>query len=151
MTALILLAHKSLLTSFATIFLAQNSTDFSARAAGGGLMGGMFGIVWLIVVVVVIIGLWKVFTKAGQPGWMSIIPILNLYILCKIAGRPGWWLILMLIPFVNFIIWIILSLDVAKHFGKGAGFGVGIALLSFIFLPVLGFSDAQYQGPATPA
>jgi len=54
----------------------------------------------------------------------------------------------MLIPFVNFIIWIVLSLDLAKKFGKGAGFGIGIALLSFIFLPVLGFGDAQYQGAA---
>jgi len=79
---------------------------------------------------------------------MSIIPFLNFFILCKIAGRPGWWLLLMLIPFVNFIIWIVLSLDLAKKFGKGAGFGIGIALLSFIFLPVLGFGDAQYQGAA---
>ena len=80
---------------------------------------------------------------------MAIIPILNFYILCKIAGRPGWWLLLMLIPLVNFVIWIIVSLDVAKNFGKGAGFGIGIAFLSFIFLPILGFGDAQYQGPAT--
>jgi Family of unknown function (DUF5684) len=149
MNPLILLAHSSLLTPFATLFLAQGSTDYTAPSAGAGLMGGAFGIVWLIVVLVVIIGLWKVFTKAGQPGWAAIIPIFNLYILCKVAGRPGWWLILMLIPFVNFIVWIILSLDVAKNFGKGAGFGIGIALLSFIFLPVLGFSDATYQGPAT--
>ena len=148
MNPLILLAHNSLLTSFATIFLAQDTTDYTASSAGGGLMGGMFGIIWLIICIVMIIGLWKVFTKAGQPGWMAIIPILNLFILCKIAGRPGWWLLLMLIPFVNFIIWIILSLDLAKKFGKGAGFGIGIALLGFIFLPVLGFSDAQYQGAA---
>ena len=148
MNPLILLAHNSLLTSFATIFLAQDTTDYTAPAAGGGLMGGMFGIIWLIICIVMIIGLWKVFTTAGQPGWMAIIPILNLFILCKIAGRPGWWLLLMLIPFVNFIIWIILSLDLAKKFGKGAGFGIGIALLGFIFLPVLGFSDAQYQGAA---
>lgn len=148
MNSLILLAHHSLFTSFATIFLAQDTTDMTAPTKGGGLMGGAFGIVWLILCVIVIIGLWKVFTKAGQPGWMSIIPFLNFFILCKIAGRPGWWLLLMLIPFVNFIIWIVLSLDLAKKFGKGAGFGIGIALLSFIFLPVLGFSDAQYQGSA---
>jgi hypothetical protein len=148
MNSLILLAHSSLLTSFATVFLAQDSTDYTAPSAAGGLMGGAFGIVWLIVAVVVIIGMWKVFTKAGQPGWAAIIPIFNFYILCKVAGRPGWWLLLMLIPFVNFIIWIILSLDLAKKFGKGAGFGIGIALLSFIFLPVLGFGDAQYQGTA---
>lgn len=149
MNSLNLLAHNSLFASFATIFLAQDSTDLTRPNAGAGLMGGAFGIVWLIVALVVIIGMWKVFTKAGQPGWAAIIPFFNFYILCKVAGRPGWWLILMLIPFVNFIIWIILSLDLAKNFGKGAGFGIGIALLSFIFLPVLGFGDATYQGPAT--
>jgi hypothetical protein len=78
----------------------------------------------------------------------SIIPILNIYFICKIAGRPGWWVILMLIPFINFIIWIILCIDLAKSFGKGAGFGIGLILLSFIFFPILGFGSAQYQGPA---
>ena len=86
MNSLILLARHSLFTSFATIFLAQDTTDMTAPTAGGGLMGGAFGIVWLILCLVVIIGLWKVFTKAGQPGWMSIIPFLNFFILCKIAG-----------------------------------------------------------------
>ncbi len=148
MNSLILLSQSSVLTSFATVFLAQDSTDYAMRNTGGGLMGGVFGIVWLVLALLMIIGLWKVFTKAGQPGWMAIIPILNLYILCKIAGRPGWWLLLMLIPLVNFIIWIILSLDLAKSFGKGAGFGIGIAILSFIFVPILGFSDAQYSGSA---
>jgi hypothetical protein len=66
-------------------------------------------------------------TKAGQPGWASIIPIYNLYIWCKIVGRPWWWILLMLIPFVNFIILIILCIDTAKSFRKGAGFGIGLA------------------------
>jgi hypothetical protein len=91
---------------------------------------------------------WKVFSKAGQPGWASIIPIFNAYVLCKVAGRPGWWVILTFIPLVNFIIWIILCLDVAKYFGKGAGFGIGLILLPIIFYPILGFGSAQYQGPA---
>ncbi|MEO7724121.1 MAG: DUF5684 domain-containing protein [Chthoniobacterales bacterium] len=150
MNTLILLAQNSGLAFSAPIFLAQDSTPYEAPSAAGGLMGGAFGIVWLILCLVVLIALWKVFTKAGQPGWAAIIPIFNLYIFCKIAGRPGWWLLLMLIPIVNFIIWIILSIDLAKNFGKGAGFGIGIALLSFIFLPVLGFGDAQYQGAAKP-
>ena len=95
-----------------------------------------------------IAALWKVFTKAGQPGWAAIIPILNTYFVCKVAGRPGWWVILMLIPFVNFIIWIILCIDVAKSFGKGVGFGIGLLLLRIIFFPILGFGSAQYQGPS---
>ena len=79
--------------------------------------------------------MWKVFTKAGQPGWASIIPIYNLYIWCKIVGRPWWWILLMLIPFVNFIICIILCIDLAKSFGKGVGFGIGLALVGNYFLP----------------
>jgi hypothetical protein len=94
-----------------------------------------------------IVACWKIFTKAGQPGWASIIPIYNWYILCKIVGRPGWWVILLLIPFVNFIIGIILCIDLAKSFGKGVGFGIGLVLLSVIFFPILGFGSAQYQGP----
>ena len=105
-------------------------------------------IVALLIALVLIVAMWKVFTKAGQPGWASIIPIYNLYIWCKIVGRPGWWILLMLIPFVNFIICIILCIDLAKSFGKGAGFGIGLALLGVIFFPILGFGSAQYQGPA---
>ena len=105
-------------------------------------------IIGLLIAVVLIAAMWKVFTKAGQPGWASIIPIYNIYIWCKIVGRPAWWIILLFIPFVNFIIGIILCIDLAKSFGKGAGFGIGLALLGFIFFPILGFGSAQYQGPS---
>jgi hypothetical protein len=91
---------------------------------------------------------WKIFTKAGQPGWAAIIPIYNWYILCKIVGRPGWWVILFFIPFINFIIGIIVCIDLAKSFGKGVGFAIGLILLGVIFFPILGFGSAQYQGPA---
>jgi hypothetical protein len=91
---------------------------------------------------------WKIYTKAGQPGWAAIVPIYNLYIWCKIVGRPWWWILLMLIPFVNFIIGIILCIDLAKSFGKGVGFGLGLVFLGIIFFPILGFGSAQYQGPA---
>ena len=74
-------------------------------------------------------------------------PDLQLVHLCKIVGRPGWWVILLLIPFVNFIIGIVLCIDLAKSFGKGVGFGIGLILLSVIFFPILGFGSAQYQGP----
>jgi hypothetical protein len=85
---------------------------------------------------------WKVFTKAGRPGWASLIPIYNLYILCKIAGKSGWWVIwcMFLIPF------IFVCIALAEKFGKGAGFGIGLAFLGIIFFPILGFGDARYQG-----
>jgi hypothetical protein len=105
-------------------------------------------LLYLAILVLVIAGFWKVFTKAGHPGWASIIPIYNLYILLKIAGRPGWWLLLFIIPIVGFVIAIIVAIDVAKSFGKGTGFGVGLAFLSPIFYPILGFGDAVYQGAA---
>ncbi len=108
-------------------------------------------IVGLLIALLLIVAMWKVFTKAGQPGWASIIPIYNLYIWCKIVGRPGWWIILLLIPFVNIIVGIILCIDMAKSFGKGVGFGIGLALLGIIFWPILGFGSAQYQGPAASA
>ena len=108
-------------------------------------------IISLIICVLIIAAMWKVFTKAGQPGWASLIPIYNLYVLCKIAGRPGWWLLLMLIPFVNIIIIVILCIDIAKSFGNGVGFGLGMAFLGFIFWPILGFGSAQYQGPSASA
>jgi uncharacterized membrane protein YhaH (DUF805 family) len=108
-------------------------------------------IISLLIALLMIVAMWKVFTKAGQPGWASIIPIYNLYIWCKIVGRPWWWILLMLIPFVNFIVGIILCIDLAKSFGEGAGFGIGLALLAIIFWPILGFGSAQYQGPAAAA
>ncbi|MBP6507419.1 MAG: hypothetical protein KA257_07620 [Opitutaceae bacterium] len=105
----------------------------------------------LAIIVLVIAGVWKTFVKAGQPGWAAIIPIYNAYILLKIAGRPGWWLILLLIPLVNIVIAIIAAIDVAKAFGKGTGFGLGLALLGFIFYPILGFGDATYHGQPAAA
>ena len=100
------------------------------------------------IAILMIAAMWKVFSKAGQPGWAAIIPIFNIYIMCKIAGRPGWWVLLMFIPLVNFIIAIILSIDIAKSFGYGVGFGLGLAFLGLIFWPILGFGGATYVGPA---
>src|SRR5207249_5073943 len=117
-----------------------------SSSSEGNAPGPVFWIIWSAVIILMIVGLWKVFSKAGQPGWAAIIPIVNTYFLCKVAGRPGWWVLLMFIPLVNFIIWIIISIDVAKNFGKGAGFGIGLAVLSFILYLILGFGSAQYQG-----
>jgi hypothetical protein len=120
--------------------------EYSASGQGQA-PGPLFWIFWLAFTILMIAACWKVFTKASQPGWASIIPIYNWYVLCKIVGRPGWWVILLLIPFVNFIVGIVLCIDLAKSFGKGVGFGIGLILLSVIFFPILGFGSAQYQGP----
>jgi hypothetical protein len=127
-------------------FLAQETEVEAPKAPGP-----VFWICEIAFIILMVAAMWKVFSKAGHPGWAAIIPIVNMYFLCKVAGRPGWWVILLFIPFVNLIIFIILSIDVAKAFGKGAGFGIGLLLLPFIFYPILGFGSAQYQGGAGPA
>src|ERR1700760_4952531 len=92
-------------------FLAQETADEAPRAPGM-----VFWVCEIAFIILMVAAMWKMFSKAGQPGWASLIPIFNTYIICKVAGRPGWWLLLLLIPFVNVIIWIILCLDIARNF-----------------------------------
>ncbi len=89
--------------------------------------------------------MWKVYEKAGQPGWASIIPIYNFIVFQKIIGKPAWWIFLMLIPVVNIIFGIIILHRFSRSFGQGAGFTVGLILLSFIFYPLLAFGEYQYK------
>lgn len=115
-------------------------------------IGSIIGIViYIAIIVFLIAALWRVFTKAGQPGFLAIIPIVNIFILIQIAGKPWWWFLLLLIPFVNFVIIILVWHGVSTNFGKGAGFTIGLLLLSPIFLPLLAFGDAQYQGQKAKA
>jgi len=115
-----------------------------------GAVSGIVIVVYLAIVVFEIAAIWKIFTKAGQPGWAAIIPIYNSIVMLRIAGRPAWWFLLFFVPVVNFVIAIIMLIDLAKAFGKGAGFAIGMLLLSFIFFPILGFGSAQYLGPSAP-
>ena len=103
-------------------------------------------IVAVIVVLVVLAAFWKIFEKAGEAGWKSLIPIYNLYLLCMIAGKPGWWFILFMVPFIGVIINLLVCLGLANRFGKGGLYGVGLFLLGPIFYLHLAFSDAEYQG-----
>lgn len=108
--------------------------------------GALFFLIFLALAVFFIAACWKVFTKAGQPGWASIIPIYNAIVWLRIAGRPGWWILLFLIPIVGFVIAIVVSIDFARKFGKGAGFGLGLIFLGLIFYPILAWGSAQYSG-----
>ena len=114
----------------------------------GKAPGPLFWVFYLAFTILMIACWWKIFTKAGHPGWAAIIPIYNFIVWCNIVGRPWWWILLLLIPFVNFIILIILMIDLAKSFGKGVGFGIGLLLVAVIFFPILGFGSAPYQGPS---
>jgi hypothetical protein len=112
----------------------------------GGSFTGLFIIGFIVFVVMVVAG-WKIFEKAGKPGWAIIIPIYNIIVLLEIVGRPIWWIILFLIPVVNIVIAVIVYIELAKSFGKSAGFGIGIILLPIVFYPILAFGDAEYTGP----
>jgi hypothetical protein len=91
---------------------------------------------------------WKIYEKAGKPGWAAIIPIYNTIILLEIVGKPIWWLFLMFIPGVNIVFAVWVTNLLSKSFGKDEAFTVGLILLSIVFYPILGFGSAQYQGPA---
>ena len=110
----------------------------------------IFGILVIAVCVAMIAGMWKVFVKAGQPGWGCLVPIYNLILLLGMAGKPTWWIVLYLIPVVSLVAVAMVNIEIAKKFGQGAGYGLGLAFLPMFFYPMLGFGDAQYQG-AKPA
>jgi len=137
-----------LLTTMASLLLDDDAVT-TAAGAGAIAFGGIMMLICLAIGVVCIIGMWKMFEKCGQPGWAAIVPFYNIYILLKVAGRPGWWLLLMLIPLVNLVFVLLLSIDIAKSFGQSAVFGVVlIFLLGGIGYVILGFGNYSYVGPA---
>lgn len=103
-------------------------------------------IFYIAIMVVMLAAQWKIFTKAGKPGWACIIPFYNIYTLCEIVGMNGWMFLLMFVPIVNIFFAIKLIWDLAKVFGKGVGFAIGLLLLSPIFMCILGFGSAEYVG-----
>jgi hypothetical protein len=106
-------------------------------------MGALVSLIWLAAIVVMIAALWKIFEKAGKPGWAALIPFYNIYIMLELAGKPGWWLVLFLIPLINLIMTIIVTIAFAAKFGKSGGFAAGMIVLPFIFYPLLAFSDER--------
>lgn len=104
----------------------------------------IIGIAWSVLVIA---GWWKVFVKAGEPGWAAIIPFYNIYVMLRIVGRPGWMLIGFFIPILNVIFYVILMGNIAKSFGKGVGFVLGLIFLNPLFAMILGFGQAKYVGP----
>lgn len=103
----------------------------------------------VIVLVPFIAGMWKIFEKAGQPGWASLVPIYNFYVLCtEVNGREPLFIIFFFLPIANIIAPIVMMIDTAKSFGKDTVYGLGLYFLSIIFVPMLGFGDDQYVGPS---
>ena len=100
----------------------------------------------LAALILCVAGMWKTFEKAGAAGYLIFIPIYNLVIICRIAGKHPLWIFLLCIPLVNIVANFILMAAIAKKFGKGLGFGVGLMALPVIFYPILGFGEAKYFG-----
>ena len=123
------------------LMLAQEGDNAAAGAVGAVMGLGMLGLVILMIA-----STWIVFTKAGKPGWASIVPIYNMIVMLEIAGKPLWWILLLFIPLINFIVIILIFMAFAKSFGKSELFGIGLAFLGFIFMPMLAFGDARYEG-----
>jgi hypothetical protein len=121
---------------------------FAQNDAGGAVAGILAMLIYLAILIAILAGAWKMFEKAGKPGWAAIIPIYNIIVILEICGRPIWWILLLLIPCVNIVIAVIMWIDVAKSFGKSELYGIGLAFLGFIFIPMLGFGSARYVGPA---
>jgi hypothetical protein len=103
----------------------------------------------LFIAVFMIVSMWKIDEKAGQPGWASIVPIYNIIVYVKIIKKPMWWIIIFVIPVVNyvFLIWSVNLLS--KRFGKDVVFTIGLLLLGFVFYPILAFGDAKYKDDQT--
>ena len=112
---------------------------FPRISTGGSLVSLAIG-------VLAIVALWKMFEKAGEPGWAAIVPFYNAYVLFKITWGNGWMFLLMLIPIANIVIYIITMVKLAKAFGRSGGFAIGLIFLSVIFYCILGFDQSQYIG-----
>ena len=122
---------------------------YSMEDLFNGVGGVIFIIVYVAIVVLLIASYWKVFEKAGKPGWAAIVPIYNVIVILEIIGKPLWWVILLFIPFVNIIFGIMMVNLLSKSFGKDVGFTIGLLFLPFIFLPILGFDKSiKYIGPS---
>ena len=118
----------------------QEASEVSFKTSGDVQLGTFGTLVLLAVIAFVIAANWKIHTKAGQPGWAMFVPIYGAIVMLRICGRPWWWLLLLWFP----VLWIVLCFDLAKRFGQGIGFGLGILFLGIVFIPILAFGDAKY-------
>lgn len=132
------------------MYTSYNYSTSGANSAAAGAAAGI-GIAYYIIMIAIcvleIIATWKIFTKAGEAGWKSIIPIYNIIVLFKLVGMNPWMILLYLVPIANIVVMILFNIKLAKAFGKGGGFAAGLIILNTIFTLILGFGSAEYVGP----
>ena len=125
------------------MFSEETMAEFIEALSSGSPLMNTCG---MVISVLSIIALWKIYKKAGERGWASLIPIYRTYVLFKITWGNGWKFLFLLIPFANIVFLIITLVKLAKVFGKSSGFAVGLIFLNTIFMCILGFGKSQYQG-----
>ena len=155
----------------------NTAAPLSNDALGGLAVGSILGFIVacaIIMWVFQIIAYWKMFTKAGEPGWKSIIPFYSQYIMYKLTWKTSWFWITLIVAVVygvftslnqNFpdnmlytvlllisaiialVITIISYHKISKAYGHGAGYTVGMLFLWPIFVLILGYGKSKYIGP----
>lgn len=122
-----------------------NDADAITAASAGFLIVGY--IVLLALCVLVLVANWRIYTKAGRPGWAAIVPFYNMYCLFDMALGNGWLFLLTFVPCVGVVMNIVMYVKLSQAFGMSGAFAVGLIFLPYVFLPILGFGDAEYIGP----
>ncbi|MCP4067063.1 MAG: signal peptidase I [Phycisphaeraceae bacterium] len=123
-----------------------------AVAAAGTVALLLYLVILIVFYIVICIGCWKMVAKAGMPGILGLIPIVNLFVLPIVAGKPWWWAFMIFIPIVGGLLYMILvSLSIAERFGRGIGTVLGLIFLTPIFVCILGFGDAEWSPPTSSA
>lgn len=123
----------------------QQQPEGVAFAAGG--LGVLGLVVWLVLIIIALAGMWKTFSKANIPGILAIIPIVNLFFLPQVAGKPAWWGVLFFIPLINIVVVILVKMGISERFNRGLGTTLGLIFLPFIFYCILGFGSAKWTPP----
>jgi len=127
---------------------AAQTPDLYSSMFGFGMFSALMSAWWSwVICIITLVASWFIFQKAGKPGWAAIIPLYNVWVALEIIGKPWWWIILLLIPFVNIVVGIIMSYHLAKVFGQSVAFTVGLVLLPFIFMPMLAWGKYDYTKP----
>ncbi len=130
----------------------QNTTQYKGEEAPLTVVTVILAIVILLIfpasLILIFVSMWKVFTKAGQPGWAILIPIYNNLVFLRIAGKPAWWLLWSFFPIIGPLLGIIFSVltisAIASNFGKSAWFTAGLIFLPFVYFQILAFGEAYY-------
>lgn len=140
-------------TPFATLTAAASEAAQLNPAMVAGIVFAILVaiVIALVLIALIIAGQWKIYTKAGYPGWTAIVPFYNCVIQLRMTNRPLWWVVLLFVPIVNAVLFVLMTRRTAGVFGKGIGFTLGLIFLPFIFYPILGFGKAHYHNGYPPA